>query len=172
MVAESRPKMNAMTREERDELEASARLRMVNGSAPRLCYIDAPWAYFTTQSLADQWGDDWDDAPYEHNAGAPYAYNSHDQKEGRAPWEIVKVAYDGEFETPSDPHHNSPWSVERINDGAVPWLRSSSWLGGDLIVIQAGATLDYFRMMIEKGGGAVYSLPNAVVSNTVENTKT
>ena len=36
-----------------------------------LCYVDAPWAYFTTRRLSEQWGDDWDDAPYEHNAGTP-----------------------------------------------------------------------------------------------------
>ena len=29
-------------------------------------------AYFTPVSLDEQWGDDWDDAPYEHNAGIPY----------------------------------------------------------------------------------------------------
>jgi hypothetical protein len=128
--------------------------------APRLCYVDAPWAYFTTQDRADQWGDDWDDAPYEHNAGAPYTYGEHNKKEGRAPWHIIKIAYDGDFETPRCAHLNSPWSVEKINDGAVPWLKSSSWLGGDPIVIHAWATLDYFRAMIEKGGGSVYYLPN------------
>jgi len=30
-----------------------------------LCYVSGPWAYFTTQALNKQWGDDWDDAPYE-----------------------------------------------------------------------------------------------------------
>lgn len=39
---------------------------------PRLCYVEGDWAYFTTQPLDKQWGDDWDDAPYEHNAGEPY----------------------------------------------------------------------------------------------------
>ena len=39
---------------------------------PILCYVDEPWAYFTTQDLDKQWGDDWNDAPYEHNAGTPY----------------------------------------------------------------------------------------------------
>lgn len=43
----------------------------------RLCYADldrdgAIIAYFTTQPIAEAWGDDWDDAPYEHNAGPPY----------------------------------------------------------------------------------------------------
>jgi hypothetical protein len=30
-----------------------------------LCYIDDDYAYFTEQSLDKQWGDDWNDAPYE-----------------------------------------------------------------------------------------------------------
>lgn len=30
------------------------------------------YAFFTEVALADQWGDDWDDAPYEYNAEEPY----------------------------------------------------------------------------------------------------
>lgn len=43
----------------------------------KLCYIDDNGysnqgvAYFT-DNLENQWGDDWDDAPYEHNAESPY----------------------------------------------------------------------------------------------------
>ena len=39
---------------------------------PVLCYVDEPWAFFTTQELSKQWGDDWDHSPYEHNAEEPY----------------------------------------------------------------------------------------------------
>jgi hypothetical protein len=39
---------------------------------PVLCYVDGCWAFFTTKPLSEQWGDDWNDAPYEHNAGRPY----------------------------------------------------------------------------------------------------
>ena len=38
-----------------------------------LCYVAGNFAYFTTKPLSEQWGDDWDDAPYEHNAGTPYS---------------------------------------------------------------------------------------------------
>jgi hypothetical protein len=38
-----------------------------------LCYVEGSKAYFTTQALADQWGDDWDHVPYEHNAETPNA---------------------------------------------------------------------------------------------------
>ena len=44
----------------------------------KLCYIDGAWAYFTTQALADVIGDDWNDAPYECNAGAPYEWGAYD----------------------------------------------------------------------------------------------
>lgn len=52
----------------------------------KIKYWDAPnpnfikgtkekFAYFTDIDLKDQWGDDWDDAPYEHNAECPYDDN-------------------------------------------------------------------------------------------------
>lgn len=37
-----------------------------------LCYVKGCFAYFTSQPVEEQWGDDWNDAPYEHNAGEPY----------------------------------------------------------------------------------------------------
>ena len=37
----------------------------------KLCYVDRNKAWFTN-NFEKQWGDDWDDAPYEHNAGLPY----------------------------------------------------------------------------------------------------
>lgn len=52
-------------------------------SSPILCYVDRPWAYFTTQSLSEQWGDDWNDAPYEYNAGPPYSPCWHNEPEHR-----------------------------------------------------------------------------------------
>ena len=127
-----------------------------------LCYVHAPWAYFTTQKLSEQWGDDWNDAPYEHNAGTPYGYSDHDAKEGRSPWEIVKVAYDGDFESPCEGHCNSPWSVEQINAGAVAWLRTSRYRSGKPVIIPAGVTLARFCELIRHGGGSVF-LPNAKV---------
>lgn len=37
-----------------------------------LCYVSGGKAFFTTKPLSEQWGDDWNDSPYEHNAGEPY----------------------------------------------------------------------------------------------------
>jgi len=50
---------------------------------PRLCYVERQWAYFTTRPIAEQWGDDWDDAPYEHNAGEPYEPCWHNEPKHR-----------------------------------------------------------------------------------------
>jgi hypothetical protein len=126
-------------------------------SEPVLCYVDGNWAYFTTQPLEKQWGDDWNDAPYEHNAGEPYEFSDHDAKKNREPWKIVKVAYDGFFETPDSGHLNSPWSVEQINAWAVAWLRTSSRIvGGKTTVIPAGTTLSRFCELVRQGSGKVY----------------
>ena len=89
-----------------------------------LCYVEGNFAYFTTQPLAKQWGDDWDDAPYEHNAGEPYlptvCYKTTGPEkdpldwndDGTPKWGIVKVAWDGPFSPPCENHINSPWSVQ------------------------------------------------------------
>lgn len=123
-------------------------------SEPILCYVDAPWAYFTTQDLSDQWGDDWDDAPYEHNAGEPYEYHANDKADGKEPWEIIRVAYDGPFDAPCVGHNNSPYSVEMINSKAVAWL--VNWQKDKSISILAGTTLSDFCKLIKDGGGNVY----------------
>jgi hypothetical protein len=120
----------------------------------RLCYVEEPWAYFTTQELSKQWGDDWDDRPYEHNAGAPYKW--HDGRDGE-PWEIVKVAWYADLITPCEGHVNSPYSVQDINQGAVPWLRTPSYSSRKVQVeIYAGTTLDEFIRVVESVGGEVY----------------
>ena len=124
--------------------------------SPVLCYVDGCWAYFTTRKLSEQWGDDWNDAPYEHNAGRPYEFHEHDRKEGREPWQIVKVAFDGGFETPAEGHNNSPWSVEQINAGAVAWLRTDSYRTTKPVIIPAGVTIERFCELIHEGGGTVY----------------
>lgn len=122
---------------------------------PILCYVYDCWAYFTTQSLDKQWGDDWDDAPYEHNAGRPY----YPYKEKGEDWDIIRVAWEGPFDTPDMYHANSPWSVKTINQGAVPWLTNVRNLYGnhtEPISIFAGCTLDYFKKEVRRGGGDVY----------------
>jgi hypothetical protein len=49
----------------------------------KLCYVKGNWAYFTSRPLSEQTGDDWNDAPYEHNAGTPYGPCWHNNPEYR-----------------------------------------------------------------------------------------
>lgn len=123
----------------------------------KLCYIAGAWAYFTTQALADVIGDDWNDVPYECNAGAPYEWGKYDQEKGRAPWQIVKIAYDSPtLETPAQMcASNSPYSVDRINEGIVPWLTSYS-RSGPTIKIMAGCDIWEFTEKVIASGGMVY----------------
>lgn len=117
----------------------------------KLCYVDEPWAYFTTQPLSRQWGDDWNDGYYEHNAGPPYEYH---EGAGEAPWHIVKVAYYAEqLRTPN--HVDERLSVETINNGGIAWLGCPEWAGHGVNIF-AGTTLTEFMGLIRKAGGAVY----------------
>lgn len=82
-------------------------------------------AYFTPASLDEQWGDDWDDAPYEHNAGIPYdeTWVNKERKE----IEILQVPFvvkSYNFSLPNDFAYsgNSPFAVDDINHGAVAWI--------------------------------------------------
>ena len=122
-----------------------------------LCYITHPWAYFTTQPLAAQWGDDWDDAPYEHNAGEPYTYATHNRERGEDPWSVIKVAFEcAYFDTPDAWTNNSQFqhSVMAINALAVPWLTSARHTTGYHGPIWAGTTLrEFVRRVREVRGG-------------------
>ena len=120
---------------------------------PVLCYVEDSWAFFTTQPLADQWGDDWNDAPYEHNAGEPYMWREGYDEAAR--WDIVKVAWEGPFDTPSEHHFNSPYSVQAINGGAVAWLSASRY-SDNTKSVQAGVTLDEFCRIVTDAGGRVF----------------
>jgi len=120
----------------------------------RLCYISQPWAHFTTQDVAIQWGDDWNDAPYEHNAGDPYEPSSNDAKNGLH-WSTKTVAYEGWFDDPAETYgNNSPFSVQLINRGDVPWLVYS--LDPGTIEIYAGTTIQEFTRLIRSVGGKVF----------------
>lgn len=147
----------------------------------RLCYIDGPWAFFTTQPLDQQWGDDWNDAPYEHNAGDPYEPCWHNQPhglrqvrqngkvgigevcrcsicvdewndDGTPKWRIEKVAWECvNLDPPCERVRNSPWSVEDINGGATTWLE-----GDTDVRIYAGTTIAEFCELVRAAGGDVY----------------
>lgn len=124
------------------------------GKKFRLCYVDGNVLYFT-DNFARQWGDDWDDAPYEWNAGKPYDrayYTEYDDEwcveHGKG--NIRCIAYmGGEYyiKQPKDGHTNSPYSVDMINKGAVPWLYCDK--AGALL---GGATMAEAKRWLKKAG--------------------
>jgi hypothetical protein len=122
----------------------------------KLCYIcpRTNFAYFTTVDLQVQWGDDWNDAPYEHNAGEPYSHSGVD----RSPHKLVKIAWEGPFCTPAQSAAgNSNFSVEAINKGAVPWLTPDECSASEHTEpILAGASIEEFISKVELAGGCVY----------------
>jgi hypothetical protein len=122
---------------------------------PKLCFVKGPWAYFTTWALEEQWGDDWNDAPYEHNAGPPYVYGDQDKERGIEPWTIIKVAWDGDFWAPCD-FCFTPLSVQQINHGVCAWLCADRVPGLLQVAIPAGTTLSRFIELIHLGRGNVY----------------
>lgn len=136
----------------------------------RLCYVDR-FAWFTSVPLEHQWGDDWDDIPYEHNAGIPYDthYDSPFVKGGtdrkRVEHPLVKVAWSSEHELPCDNQINSCWSVQKINSGNVAWFLQSRYSENDALrPIQAGTSLEDFVRIIKEGGGEVY-LPTDLIQS-------
>ena len=117
------------------------------------------YAYFTPIELSEQWGDDWDDAPYEHNAEIPYddiiteeTYETDGTKITKKiehydiiviPF-VVKSSY---YKLPKDYSYggNSPFSVDMINSGAVAWIYDpADGKMENMTSIQAGCTIYEF----------------------------
>ncbi len=130
-------------------------------AAFRLCQVEGAIedpsriAFFTTRAVEEQWGDDWDDAPYEHNAGRPY----HHWVEAAGPhWEIAALRFRSTFLAPRDVSGglNSPYAVAGINVGEVPWLTPDPISSGrGARPIMAGAPMDWFARAILEAGGHV-----------------
>jgi hypothetical protein len=115
-----------------------------------LCYVRLPWLYFTTRPLNEQTGDDWNDAPYEHNAGPPYERSPDGSR-------IYRMAIATDLEEPCTWHTNSPWSVDDINRKVVPWLQGPRYgnrQGND--PIWAGETYAEVRAKVLRMGGRVF----------------
>ena len=129
----------------------------------RLCYIDSHdgGAWFTSCDLDKQWGDDWNDAPYEHNAGEPYRdhYPVESEKK-RVSHRLFKVYWESkDYKTPKDGFLNSPWSVERINAQLLPWLIPVDGAGAHVKPVVAGTTLREFLKFVEESEGGIVFIP-------------
>lgn len=116
----------------------------------KLCYISGQVAYFTTRELSKQWGDDWDDVPYEHNAGEPYNHRNDGHN-------VIKRYFESSLVTPHLKFSDcSPYSVQKINRKEVPWLSPDQYSKATHIIF-AGEPLDTFIEKIKSEGGEVYA---------------
>lgn len=116
----------------------------------KLCYVQHNILYFT-DNFEKQWGDDWDDAPYQHNAEEPYEYaddwpeymnehRGHIRYIGYVPISCdLQEAY----------WHHQDISVEAINKGTVPWL-TNGW--NEKQGLYAGATIDETAEWLKRAG--------------------
>jgi len=118
----------------------------------RLCYIEDNWAWFTTQEISKQWGDDWNDAPMDCNAGDPYESHS-DPPE----WELVRVAWYAPGAESANGYTLGYISVEDVNRAGrrIPWL-VLGYYGDKSVEIWAGTTLPEFIAIVEANGGEIY----------------
>ena len=118
----------------------------------RLCYIENNVMYFSDNFPSCR-ADDWDDAPYEHNAGTPYEYREdlsvkENRENGYSRLRYVGYVPDWEIKTPAERFgYNTPFSVDDINNGAVPWLYHEKYGG-----LMAGTTINKAIKWLRKAG--------------------
>jgi len=122
----------------------------------KLCYIDGNKAWFTN-NFEKQWGDDWNDSPYECNAGEPYDHWSELIEDNedifKRKWKHHKIKHKVLFFETNDWSENLPlngYSVESVNKGKIAWLST------DKFNIYAGTSYKEFIKTIEENGGTVY----------------
>ena len=124
----------------------------------KLCYVDGNKAWFTN-NFEKQWGDDWNDKPYEHNAGEPYEYwleeIPHEPPVYEKQYKRHEIKHKILFFETEDWNDQRPcdmgrYSVEDINKQAVAWVHTSEFN------ILAGTTYENFIDIIEKHNGKIY----------------
>ena len=113
----------------------------------KLCYIDGHKAYFTS-NFEKQWGDDWNDRPYESNAGEPYEHYFEENVE--YPIELESLYFETHDWNEQKPCDMGRFSVQDINRGAVAWVIT------DKFCIHAGTTLKDFIDIVIKNGGTIW----------------
>lgn len=89
-----------------------------------------------------QWGDDWDDAPYESNAGVVYKEFVERTVDAAMPFDLF-------VSEPAASTHNSEWTKKDMIDRKVPALliESAEWGGTTLLTVHFG---DDFAEIAEK----------------------
>lgn len=110
----------------------------------KLCYVDEGIAYFSNNP--EQWGDDWNDKPYECNAGTPYDHEDE--------FEVISIGFNpnDKYEEPTEYFYGIQLSVEEINKKYTPWLIPTD---RELEPIFAGDSIYTFCKKIKKANGDI-----------------
>lgn len=119
----------------------------------KLCYIKNNKAYFTS-NWKEQWGDDWDNRPYEHNAEEPYYHYWKNNVEYPIKMKELYFELPCLYSEPCEGHVNSPYSVEDINNHRCPWLTIQT--SNKTHYIFAGTSYTKFIKQIEELDGRIY----------------
>ena len=126
----------------------------------KLCYIDGNKAWFTN-NFEKQWGDDWNNKPYECNAGYPYEYWSELIEDSQDIWQrkwkhhpikLKTLYFEIEDWSELKPCDVGCFSVEEINENKVAWLSTDEYS------IFAGVEMNDFIKIVEEHGGKIYLL--------------
>ena len=123
----------------------------------KLCYVEGNKAWFS-DNFENQWGDDWNDRPYECNAEVPYTSWSEkigEDEKGKPIYKEHKIKHKTLYFEVEDwidkrPCDMGRFSVEDINKQAVAWVHTSEFN------ILAGTTIEKFIETIESNGGKIY----------------
>lgn len=124
----------------------------------KLCYVDGQKAWFTN-NFEKQWGDDWNDVPYDCVAGDPYDHWSEliedNEDIWKRKWKHHEIKHKILFFETNDWNEMKPcdlerYSVEDINKGVVAWIHT------DDFNIFAGTSIKDFIEIIKKYNGKIY----------------
>ena len=109
-------------------------------------------AYFTSIDLKNQWGDEWDDAPYEYNGGMPYDFQMISPKQNEHTILGVRFHLDkSKMIQPKDWGREDSFSIQSINSGAIPWIYlPGSHKKCNGICIHAGCNPFTFKQLLEE----------------------
>lgn len=122
---------------------------------PVLCFVHGNDAYFTTQELSRQTGDNWNVAPHSENAGIPHVApkGPSGPSRGALQWDVVRVSWMGPFEVVTD-FEGKSLSVDNINYEFGSWLMQIKD-NENKVYIRAGIFINEFMTIIKRFGGTV-----------------
>ena len=123
----------------------------------RLCYVEGSDRYslklWFTNDFEHQWGDDWNDVPYEHNAGEPYEHYlvEDEQIPNTHKCCYIEAAPNVDITTPCSGYLDSPYSVEQINNRITPWLILKDRYENDTYVFARDTYFSVIKKLKELG---------------------